>query len=95
VTSRAALRHELGQRTTGGIYFTTLQKFGLSKEEKETGLDHPLLSDRRNIVVAVDEAHRSHYDDLDGYARHLQDALPNAARRGTRSTWTGRSRGRC
>ena len=39
---------------------------------------HPLLSDRRNIVVIVDEAHRSHYDDLDGYARHLRDALPYA-----------------
>jgi type I restriction enzyme R subunit len=79
VTSRAALRDELSQRTTGGIYFTTLQKFGLSQAEKETGLDHPLLSERRNIIVVVDEAHRSHYDDLDGYARHLQDALPNAA----------------
>ncbi|MCW2748374.1 MAG: type restriction endonuclease subunit, partial [Nocardioidaceae bacterium] len=40
--------------------------------------EHPLLSDRRNIIVIVDEAHRSHYDDLDGYARHLRDALPNA-----------------
>ena len=40
--------------------------------------DHPLLSDRRNIIVIVDEAHRSHYDDLDGYARHLRDALPHA-----------------
>ena len=79
VTTRAQLREELTNRTTGGIYFTTLQKFGLTKEEKDAGLEHPLLSDRRNIIVIADEAHRSHYDDLDGYARHLKDALPNAA----------------
>ncbi|MBB5152890.1 type I restriction endonuclease subunit R [Saccharopolyspora phatthalungensis] len=78
VTTRAQLRDELTNRTTGGIYFTTLQKFGLSKSEKESGADHPLLSDRHNIIVIADEAHRSHYDDLDGYARHLKDALPNA-----------------
>jgi len=78
IRKRADLRRELSERTTGGIYFTTLQKFGKNKLEKEAGLDHPLLSDRHNIVVVVDEAHRSHYDDLDGYARHLKDALPNA-----------------
>ncbi|EWT03347.1 DEAD/DEAH box helicase [Intrasporangium oryzae NRRL B-24470] len=78
ITKRADLRRELSERTTGGIYFTTLQKFGLSKEEKDAGESHPLLSDRRNIIVVVDEAHRSHYDDLDGYARHLKDALPKA-----------------
>lgn len=78
VTRRADLRRELSERTTGGVYFTTLQKFGLSKEERDAGESHPLLSDRRNIVVIVDEAHRSHYDDLDGYARHLKDALPRA-----------------
>ncbi|OLO99862.1 DEAD/DEAH box helicase [Mycolicibacterium porcinum] len=78
VTKRAELRDELANRATGGIYFTTLQKFGLTKQERESGADHPLLSDRRNIIVIVDEAHRSHYDDLDGYARHIRDALPNA-----------------
>src|SRR5690606_16107423 len=78
VTTRSQLRDELSNRTTGGIYFTTLQKFGLSKAERESGADHPLLTDRRNIIVVVDEAHRSHYDDLDGYARHIRDALPNA-----------------
>ncbi|RZU62855.1 type I restriction endonuclease subunit R [Zhihengliuella halotolerans] len=78
VRRRSELREELSGRVTGGIYFTTLQKFGRSKEEKDAGLDHPLLSDRKNIIVIVDEAHRSHYDDLDGYARHLRDALPNA-----------------
>ncbi|MGW5572360.1 type I restriction endonuclease subunit R [Nocardia thailandica] len=80
VGTRAELRSALSERNTGGIYFTTLQKFGLSKAEKEAGLDHPLLSDRRNIIVIVDEAHRSHYDTLDGYAKHLQDALPGATR---------------
>ncbi|CAM4057000.1 type I restriction endonuclease subunit R [Janibacter anophelis] len=78
VTRRAQLREELASRVTGGIYFTTLQKFGLSKTERDAGADHPTLSERSNIIVIVDEAHRSHYDDLDGYARHLKDALPNA-----------------
>src|SRR5699024_8680486 len=70
VRKRSQLRDELSARATGGIYFTTLQKFGRSKLERESGADHPLLSDRNNIIVIVDEAHRSHYDDLDGYARH-------------------------
>ncbi|WP_426516735.1 type I restriction endonuclease subunit R [Diaminobutyricibacter sp. McL0618] len=78
VRERAQLRDELSQRVTGGIYFTTLQKFGLTDSEKQSGTPHPLLTDRRNVIVIVDEAHRSHYDDLDGYARHLRDALPNA-----------------
>ncbi|GAB3127411.1 HsdR family type I site-specific deoxyribonuclease [Glaciibacter psychrotolerans] len=78
IKRRSELRDELSNRTTGGIYFTTLQKFGRSEAEKQAGTDHPLLSDRRNIIVVVDEAHRSHYDDLDGYARHLRDALPHA-----------------
>lgn len=79
VKRREELRTELTERRSGGIYFTTLQKFGRSKEERDAGLAHPELSDRSNIVVIVDEAHRSHYDDLDGYARHLRDALPKAA----------------
>ncbi|MFD0997568.1 type I restriction endonuclease subunit R [Pseudoclavibacter chungangensis] len=78
VRERAQLRDELGNRVTGGIYFTTLQKFGLTEHEKQSGTQHPLLTDRRNVIVVVDEAHRSHYDDLNGYARHLRDALPNA-----------------
>jgi type I restriction enzyme, R subunit len=78
VTTRAQLRHELGERNTGGIYFTTLQKFSRNKDERDAGADHPLLCDRRNVVVVVDEAHRSHYDDLDGYAKFLKDALPHA-----------------
>jgi type I restriction enzyme, R subunit len=79
VTTRSQLREELSNRATGGIYFTTLQKFGLTDKERAAGLDHPLLTERRNIIVIVDEAHRSHYDNLDGYARHIRDALPNAA----------------
>jgi type I restriction enzyme R subunit len=78
VTSREELRIGLVNRTTGGIVFTTLQKFGKTRLERESGRAHPLLSDRSNIIVIVDEAHRSHYDSLDGYARHLRDALPHA-----------------
>ncbi|WP_010148696.1 type I restriction endonuclease subunit R [Serinicoccus profundi] len=78
IRTRSQLRDEVSSRVTGGVYFTTLQKFGRSLAERQSGIDHPLLSDRRNIIVIVDEAHRSHYDDLDGYARHLKDALPNA-----------------
>ena len=72
--SRTELRTLLN-RGSGGVIFTTIQKF--SPEEK--GDKHPLLSDRRNIVVIADEAHRSQYDFLDGYARHLRDALPAAS----------------
>ena len=78
VVTRDELRTVLTNRTVGGIIFTTLQKFGRTKGERESGTAHPLLSDRRNIIVVVDEAHRSHYDDLDGYARHLRDAVPHA-----------------
>lgn len=76
--SRDALRAELSNRTVGGIIFTTLQKFGRTQAERDSGASHPLLSERRNVIVIVDEAHRSHYDHLDGYARHLRDALPHA-----------------
>ncbi len=72
--SRADLRAKLAVEA-GGVVFTTIQKF--FPEEK--GDRHPPLSDRRNIVVIADEAHRSQYDFLDGYARHMRDALPNAS----------------
>lgn len=61
--------------SSGGIVFTTVQKF--FPEEK--GDKYPLLSDRRNIVVIADEAHRSQYDFIDGFAKHMRDALPNAS----------------
>jgi type I restriction enzyme R subunit len=60
---------------SGGVVFTTIQKF--FPEDK--GGKHPLLSDRRNIVVIADEAHRSQYDFIDGFARHMRDALPKAS----------------
>ena len=72
--SRADLREKL-RVDSGGVVFTTIQKF--FPEEK--GDRHPLLSDRRNIVVIADEAHRSQYDFIDGFAAHLRDALPNAS----------------
>jgi type I restriction enzyme R subunit len=75
--SRAHLRELLEGRQSGGIIFTTIQKFlpvGGSSAEPA----HP-LSTRRNIVVIADEAHRSQYDFIDGFARHMRDALPNAS----------------
>jgi len=57
------------------VVFTTIQKF-LPEGKGERYL---LLSDRPNIVVIADEAHRSQYDFIDGFARHLRDALPNAS----------------
>ena len=76
--SRAELKDMLSGRVAGGIVFSTIQKFGVSREEKDAGTSFPLLSDRTNIVVIVDEAHRSNYDFIDGFARHLRDGLPNA-----------------
>ena len=72
--SRADLRAKLSV-ASGGVVFTTIQKF--FPEEK--GDRHPVLSDRRNIVVIADEAHRSQYDFIDGFARHMRDALPHAS----------------
>jgi type I restriction enzyme R subunit len=71
--SRADLRQKL-RVNAGGVIFTTIQKF--LPEEK--GDRQPVLSDRSNIVVIADEAHRSQYDFIDGFARHMRDALPNA-----------------
>ncbi len=71
---RTSLR-ELLKVASGGVVFTTIQKF-----LPEAGGDSfPTLSDRRNVVVIADEAHRSQYDFIDGYARHMRDALPNAS----------------
>ncbi|WP_344790669.1 type I restriction endonuclease subunit R [Gryllotalpicola daejeonensis] len=81
--TRADLRTKL-RRASGGIVFTTLQKF----RPGEDGDMNPVLTDRRNVVVVADEAHRSQYgfsETLDkdgrlkaGLAKHLRDALPNA-----------------
>ncbi len=72
--SRADLRKKLSV-ASGGVVFTTIQKF----YPEERGDTHPSLSSRRNIVVIADEAHRSQYDFIDGFARHMRDALPNAS----------------
>lgn len=76
---------------SGGIVFTTIQKFmpmqadiiqdGNAVNEPSVeyiGADIQALSERKNIVVVADEAHRSQYDFIDGFAKHLRDALPNA-----------------
>ena len=73
-SSRSHLR-ELLQVASGGVVFSTIQKF----MPDQKGDVHPLLSDRANIVVIADEAHRSQYDFIDGFARHVHDALPHAS----------------
>ena len=72
--SRADLREKLSVES-GGVVFTTIQKFLPSERLGR----YPALSERRNIVVIADEAHRSQYDFVDGYARHMRDALPQAS----------------
>ena len=87
VDTRPDLRAKLTNRPSGGIIFTTIQKFSPNEEED----NYPLLSDRQNIVVICDEAHRSQYgfkarlqgDETStsmryGYAQYLREALPNA-----------------
>ncbi len=87
--SRADLRAKLAVEA-GGVVFTTIQKFfpeepsageceGTTPRTGKRGDRHPVLSERRNIVVIADEAHRSQYDFIDGYARHMRDALPHAS----------------
>jgi type I restriction enzyme R subunit len=71
--NREKLR-ELLAVASGGVVFTTIQKFLPAHGEKM-----PSLSERRNIIVIADEAHRSQYDLIDGLARHMRDALPNAS----------------
>jgi type I restriction enzyme R subunit len=91
---RDTLRGLLLSRQSGGIIFTTIQKFALLASE----LEHPVLSQRHNIVVVSDEAHRSQYGNkaklvdvknqqgevvsqkyVFGYSKYLRDALPNAS----------------
>jgi type I restriction enzyme R subunit len=73
--SRQHLRQLLSV-ASGGVVFTTIQKF---MPDSSSGEAYPELSKRRNIVVIADEAHRSQYDFIDGFARHMRDALPNAS----------------
>ena len=72
--TRADLRQKLSVQS-GGVVFTTIQKFF----PEESGDRYPTLSERRNIVVIADEAHRSQYDFVDGYAVHIRNALPKAS----------------
>lgn len=85
--TRPDLRSKLGNRPSGGIIFATIQKF-MPGEDEDT---FPVLSERSNIVVIADEAHRTQYGFKAslkgkpgeekyqaGYAQHLRDALPNA-----------------
>ena len=73
-------------RASGGVIFTTIQKFAPAR----SGADYPALTDRRNVVVIADEAHRSQYgfkarverktgEIAYGFAKYLRDALPNAS----------------
>ncbi len=105
-TDRAHLRELLNNRTSGGIIFTTIHKFapfsteypeGLECEEPlgrvaESPADFKVLTNRKNVVVIADEAHRSQYgfgaqvvrgkDEASvkyGYAKYLRDSLPNAS----------------
>ena len=65
---------KLLEREAGGIIFTTNAKFLVDE-----GNDYPLLSTRHNIVVMADEAHRSQYNFIDGFAKYIRQALPNAS----------------
>lgn len=82
---RADLQKVLN-RSSGGVVFTTIQKF--TPERGETG--YPRLTDRRNVIVIADEAHRSQYGFRArverktgaisyGFAKYLREALPNAS----------------
>jgi type I restriction enzyme R subunit len=76
---RADLRAKLAV-ASGGVVFSTIQKFfPPTSEDGSKGDRHPVLSERRKIVVIADEAHRSQYDFIDGVARHRRDALPLAS----------------
>ena len=82
--SRTELRKHLEARPSGGIVFTTIQKFVPGEDEDF----YPSLTERDNVVVLCDEAHRSQYGlgaridkegaTVYGYAKYLRDALPNA-----------------
>ncbi len=66
---------ELLRVASGGVVFTTIQKF-LPQNGQEK---YPTLSERKNIVVIADEAHRSQYEFIHGFAKHMREALPNAS----------------
>lgn len=76
-------------RTDGSaVVFTTIEKFALKRDREGnvTELAHPVLSTRSDIIIIADEAHRSQYGFLNGFARYLNEALPNAKRLGFTGT---------
>lgn len=79
--SVAKLREYL-QTEGGEVIFSTIEKFQLGEDE----IEHPVLTDRSNVIIIADEAHRSQYGFTQGYARYLAEALPNARRIGFTGT---------
>mgnify|MGYP003703917051 CR=1 FL=1 len=74
---QASDREDLKEKlnvASGGVIFTTIQKFAPAKDTKSVK-----ISDRRNIIIIADEAHRSQYDLIDGFAGYVREALPNAS----------------
>ena len=67
----------------GKVIFTTIQKFQTTKDEKDAKIKYPIISDRRNIILIVDECHRTQYQNL---AINLSRALPNALKIGFSGT---------
>jgi type I restriction enzyme, R subunit len=76
-------------RTEGGeVIFTTIEKFRLKTDAKGSvaEFEHPVLSERSNVIVIADEAHRTQYGFESGFARYLAEALPHARRIGFTGT---------
>ena len=76
---QAADRADLRAKLTRGFRRRGVHHDPEVLPRRTKGDRHPVLSERRNIVVIADEAHRSQYDFIDGFARHMRDALPNAS----------------
>ncbi len=77
---------ELLKGDDGEVIFSTIEKFSLKDDAGGREVAHPVLSTRDNIIIIADEAHRSQYGFLKGYARYLSEALPNARRLGFTGT---------
>jgi type I restriction enzyme, R subunit len=78
---------ELLRSEGGEVIFTTIEKFRLKTgDDAGAEIAHPVLSERSNVIVIADEAHRSQYGFLKGFARYLNEALPNARRIGFTGT---------
>jgi len=71
---------ELLSADGGGVIFTTIEKFRLKEFESGKEIEHPVLSERYNIIVMADEAHRTQYGFNDGgFAQNIRRAVPNAS----------------